>query len=429
MPQPEPQSLYLDYNATAPLLPSARWAMERVLDEIGNASSQHRFGRRARAQIEEARTAVAALACAEPSQVTFTSGGTEANNLALWGSYPSIWISSGEHESVAQMATQETQETQGLQKESQKELQQEPQKELQQDGQKEVAQTAPRFLPITPAGTLCLDSLADLLKQAEATDTVPRLISVQAANNETGVLQPLEEILSLIEPLGIALHIDAAQYLGRLPCSEAIARAPLVSVSGHKFGGAQGAGALIIRDPELFVPLLRGGGQESRRRAGTENVAAIAAFGAAAAESLNGWPNYARLTNLRDALEQRCTAAAEEADISLKIAGAESPRLANTSCLALEGGEATLHLAALDLAGVAVSSGSACSSGRIAPSRVLLAMGWSEAQARGALRVSLGWATADDTPERFAKIWRDTCLAPLARRKAVHHARAEATAH
>ena len=417
MPQPEPQSLYLDYNATAPLLPSARWAMERVLDEIGNASSQHRFGRRARAQIEEARTAVAALACAEPSQVTFTSGGTEANNLALWGSYPSIWISSGEHESVAQMATQETQETQELKQETQKE------------GVQATQQVAPSFLPLTAAGTLCLDSLADLLKQAEATDTVPRLISVQAANNETGVLQPLEEILSLIEPLGIALHIDAAQYLGRLPCSEAIARAPLVSVSGHKFGGAQGAGALIIRDPELFVPLLRGGGQESRRRAGTENVAAIAAFGAAAAESLNGWPNYARLTNLRDALEQRCTAAAEEADIPLKIAGAESPRLANTSCLALEGGEATLHLAALDLAGVAVSSGSACSSGRIAPSRVLLAMGWSEAQARGALRVSLGWATADDTPERFAKIWRDTCLAPLVRRKAVHHARAEATAH
>ena len=421
MTQPEPQSLYLDYNATAPLLPSARWAMERVLDEIGNASSQHRFGRRARAQIEEARAAVAELACAEPSQVTFTSGGTEANNLALWGSFPSIWISSGEHESVAQMATQET-------RGPQKALQQESQQESQQDGQSGAGQTAPYFLPITPAGVLCLDSLADLLKQAEATGTVPRLVSVQAANNETGVLQPLEEILSLLEPLGVALHIDAAQYLGRLPCSEAIARASLVSISGHKFGGAQGAGALIIRDPELFVPILRGGGQESRRRAGTENVAAIAAFGAAAAESLNGWPNYSRLANLRDDLERRCAAAAAEAGIGFKIAGAESPRLANTSCFALDGGEATLHLAALDLAGVAVSSGSACSSGRVAPSGVLLAMGWSESEARGALRVSFGWATADDTPVRFAEIWRETCLAPLVRRKVVRSARAEATA-
>ena len=401
MAQPQPQNLYLDYNATAPLLPSARWAMERVLNEIGNASSQHRFGRRARAQIEEARSAVAALAQAAAGQVVFTSGGTEANNLALWGSFPALWISSGEHESVAQMSSWQETANQAL----------------------EAQRETPRFLPLTKSGLLCLDTLAESLKQAERDNNLPRLLSVQAANNETGVLQPLEEILSLIEPLGIALHIDAAQYLGRLPCNEAIARASLVSISGHKFGGAQGAGALIVRDDKLFAPLLRGGGQESRRRAGTENVAAISAFGAAAAESINGWPGYARLKTLRDDLEQRCSALAHEAGIAFTIAGAEAPRLANTSCFSLAGGDAIVSIAALDLAGVAVSSGSACSSGRTTPSRVLRAMGWSEAQARAALRISLGWATSDDTPARFATIWQEACLAPLARRTSVRQAR------
>ena len=253
----------------------------------------------------------------------------------------------------------------------------------------------------------------------------PVLLSVQAANNETGVLQPLEPVLELSRRYSGPLHVDAAQYLGRIAASNALAEAEMVTLSAHKFGGPQGAGALVARDASLLSPVLRGGGQENSRRAGTENVLAIAGFGAAA-ESVTDSDSFLRLEPLRERLEHDLRASATEAGVELRIAGAGVARLSNTSCFALAGGRADMHLAALDMEGVALSSGSACSSGKIEPSHVLLAMGWSRDDARGALRLSMGWATTSASLSRFVELWERLCLGPVARRRG---ARATAAAH
>ncbi len=359
------RSVYLDYNATAPLRPEAAATLEAALRETGNPSSVHGFGRRARRRVEDAREAVAALVGGQPAGVVFTSGGSEANNLALSGlSAGRILVSAVEHDSVLQAAPEA------------------------------------QRLPVDRQGRIDLDALSEALAEnGEAAG--PTLVSVMLANNETGVIQPVAEISALARARGALVHCDAVQAAGRLDIDFPALGVSAVSLSAHKLGGPLGAGALVLAEGLAPAPLIRGGGQERRRRAGTENVPAIAGFGAAAAAVLEAPKPDPELVRLRDGLEARLKALAPE----LVIFGAEAPRLPNTSCFALPGLSAETQLLALDLAGIAVSSGAACSSGKVEPSHVLQAMGIDTETAASAIRVSLGWATSEADLERFIEAW------------------------
>lgn len=355
--------VYLDYNASAPVRPEAAEAMAAALSQVGNASSVHRFGRAARRRVEAAREAVAALAGAAPAQVVFTSGGTEANNMALRGSgCGRVLISAGEHESVRRAAPEAA------------------------------------HVPLRPDGRVDLDALEAMLAREPGT----ALVSVMLANNETGVIQPVAEVAALARRYGARVHCDAAQAAGKIDVDVAALGVDLLSLSAHKLGGPQGAGALIIAGETPVEGLLHGGGQERGHRAGTENTPAIAGFGAAAEAAAGELAAAARLQRWRERLEREVRAAAPAAVIH----GAAAPRLPNTSCIALPGVAAETQVMALDLAGVAVSAGAACSSGKIHPSHVLTAMGVPETAAGEAIRVSLGWASAAADIDRFLAAWR-----------------------
>jgi cysteine desulfurase len=367
---------YFDWNATAPLRPEARAAMSAALDITGNASSVHAEGRSARKLIETAREQVAALVGASPKNVTFTSGGTEANMLALTPAIEvgalkvprdRLLISTIEHASVragGRFAPEQVQD-----------------------------------VPVTAQGQVDLAALKDLLKGTERA-----LVSVMVANNETGVIQPISEIAEIVHEAGGLLHVDAVQGAGRIPCDINVLGADLMTVSAHKIGGPQGAGALIRRDEALHIaqPLLKGGGQERGTRGGTENVAAIAGFGAAAAAARQTMEqNARRMTALRDKLEAGLKAATP----SVVIFGHDSPRLPNTTLFAVAGLKAETEIISFDINGIAVSSGAACSSGTVAASHVLAAMGVAPELARGAVRASLGWSTTEGDIEQFLNAW------------------------
>ena len=357
-------TVYLDYNASAPIRPEALAAMTAALAEPGNASSVHGPGRRARRLVEEARAQVATLAGAEAGWVTFTSGGTEANNLALRGLPASrILVSTGEHESVLQAAPEA------------------------------------QRIPLTADGLVDLDALAAALQAAPA----GALVSVMLANNETGVIQPLAQVVALAGAAGAWVHCDAVQAAGKIPLDMAALGVDLLTLSAHKLGGPQGVGALLARPGLPLQPLQRGGGQERRLRAGTENLPGIAGFGAAAAAARRDLPAMARLAELRDRFEAEALVLAPD----LTVFGRGAPRLPNTSCVALAGLPAETQLMALDLAGVAVSSGAACSSGKVQPSHVLSAMGASPAEAGSAIRVSLGWASKAEDIDCLLAAWGD----------------------
>jgi cysteine desulfurase len=372
---------YLDYNATAPLRPEARAAMLEALATVGNPSSIHAEGRAARALIENARRSVAKLVGVSPRAITFTSGGTEAVVTALSpdiaasgfaGPARKLILSAGEH--VAALAGHR------------------------------FPPEAVAVAPLSPDGRIDLAALAALIGDE------PAVVALQAANNETGVLQPVAEAAELVHARGGLLVCDAAQLAGRVPVEAEALGADALIVSAHKFGGPQGAGALIAVRPDFRVlaPLLRGGGQERRARAGTENVAAIAGFGAAAAAAAADVLREAqRLAGLRDRLEFLARGAARD----VVVFGEGAPRLPNTLCFSAPKFEAQTLLMRLDLAGVAASSGSACSSGKVAPSHVLAAMGVAPEISRGALRLSLGWATTDDDVERFGEVFAATARA------------------
>ncbi|MCA8909677.1 MAG: cysteine desulfurase [Rhodospirillaceae bacterium] len=356
------QAIYLDFNATTPLRDDARAAMLAALDHFGNPSSVHAFGRRARRLVEQARTQVAALVGATAAQVIFTGGATEANATVLLGSgRERVLASAIEHDSVLS------------------------------------AGPAVR-IPVTADGVIDLAALDRLL----AADARPALVSVMAVNNETGVIQPVAEVVELAHRSGALVHCDAAQAAGKIPLSLGELGADLISLSAHKLGGPQGVGALVVRDGLPVRPLLRGGGQERRRRAGTENVAGIAGFGAAARAAADGLEGFAGLATLRDRLEQQIAEAAPGS----RVFGAAAGRVANTSCVLMPGVTAETQLMGFDLAGIAVSAGSACSSGKVTPSHVLLAMGASEAEAEETVRVSLGWTTTGDEVDRLAAVWQ-----------------------
>ena len=368
--------IYLDWNATAPLRPQARAAALAALDSSGNPSSVHAEGRAARRLIEEAREQVAALVAAEPRNVVFTSGGTEANMLALTpasgpdGKAPDrLLISALEHPSVLAGGR--------------------------------FAAAAVQRVPATGDGRIDLAALADALAALEGRRA---LVSLMLANNETGVVQPVSEAARLTHEAGGVLHVDAVQAAGRIPCDINAIGADLLTLSGHKIGALKGVGAVVRRDAAVPfpAPLIRGGGQERGARAGTENVAGIAAFGVAAAAALVDLG--AEAGDMR-ALRDRFEAGLRSASPDIVVFGAAAERLPNTTLFALNGMKAETAVIAFDLEGVAVSSGAACSSGKVQPSHVLAAMGVPPQLARAAVRVSLGPTTTQSEIDRTIQAW------------------------
>jgi cysteine desulfurase len=366
--------VYLDWNATTPLRPEARAAMAAAWDFQGNPSSVHAEGRQARRLVEEARASIAAAVGALPRDVIFTSGGTEANALALTpglrrGSglpVQRLLVSAIEHASVLA-------------------------------GGRFPAEAIGR-IGVTRSGLLDLDHLRATLR-----DGPPALVSVMLANNETGVLQPVAEAAEIAHASGGLLHVDAIQAFGKIPFDINILNADLITLSGHKIGGPKGVGAMVLAEglvgPE---PLLRGGGQERGHRAGTENVVGIAGFGAAVRAAMSALESdVVRLEGLRNRLETglRQTKGAI-------IFSDEVSRLPNTTLFTVPGLKAETAVIGFDLAGIAVSSGSACSSGKVQPSHVLEAMGYGGEMAQGAVRLSLGWNTSNADIDRCLEAWR-----------------------
>lgn len=348
-------TLSLDANATEPLRPEARAAVLAALDLPGNPSSVHAEGRAARRLLEDARATLAARFGARAQDVVFTAGGTEANALAVRGLAAGRRVLAGatEHPAVLRAAPGAT------------------------------------LLPVLADGRIDLDAL-----RAALAGGGPALVCLMAANNETGVLHPIAEAAALCRAHGALLHVDAVQAAGRVALDLGVADS--LALSGHKMGGPKGAGALILRPGIDPAPIIAGGGQERGRRGGTEPLPAIAGL-AAAAEAAQPDP---RLARLRDAIESAIAALAPEA----RFPGATAPRLPNTSAITLPGVPAETQVIALDLAGIRVSAGAACSSGKVAQSHVLAAMGMG-ADAGCTIRVSLPWNVPEDAAERFVAAW------------------------
>ena len=354
---------YLDHNATSPLRPRAKAAMLAAMDLTGNASSVHAEGRAARKLLDDAREQVARAVGVIAPMVVFTGGGSEANNLAIKGApVQRLLVSAIEHPSVLEAA--------------------------------KASGKAVEFIPVDGNGVVDLGALKRMLAGTKA------LVSVMLANNETGVLQPVADVVRLAHSHGALVHTDAVQALGKVPTNFGLLGVDLMTLSAHKLGGPVGSGALIIRDGLPLEPLIHGGGQELRRRAGTENLAAVAGFAVVANEKLNA------VRTLRDQLDSSLEGAI--------VFGASVERLPNTTCFAVPGMNAETLLMGFDLEGIAVSSGSACSSGKVAKSHVLAAMGVAPDIAKAAIRVSVGWDTTSDHIDHFIAAWSKI----LARHKA-----------
>jgi cysteine desulfurase len=373
---------YFDWNATAPVREAASAAFKNALALTGNPSSVHAEGRAARRAVEEAREEVAALVGARPGDVFFTSSGTEANMLALTPAIETanekrprskLFLSAVEHVSVRAGGR--------------------------------FAREAIEELPVDAEGRLDLAALA-----AAVVKTPRPRVSLMLANNESGVIEPVAEAAAIVHAAGGFIHVDAVQAAGRIACDIGALGADLLTLSAHKIGGFKGAGALVRKSDDIHLaePLIRGGGQERGLRAGTENVAGIAAFGAAAAAARHaGDAEAAHMLALRKELEAGLQAAAP----ATVIFGAGAERLPNTTLFSAPGMKAETAVIAFDLAGIAVSSGAACSSGKVQASHVLAAMGVSPPLTRGAVRASLGWSTTAADVERFLGAWRKLATA------------------
>lgn len=358
-------TVYLDHNATCPVFPAVVDAVSAALLRGGNPSSVHAAGRAARHAVEQARQQVASLVNAGTGSVVFTSGASEANVLALRGlPHDRVLTSTIEHDSVLNAVPDALR------------------------------------IPVDAAGLLDLAALRQMLQPGD-------LVSVMAVNNETGMIQPLAEIADIVAGIvagtGAMLHVDAVQAAGRIDLDFRALKPAALSISAHKLGGPPGVGALIF-DPALpLAAQTRGGGQERNRRGGTENTAGIVGFGVAAAQAAaNREAEQTRLAGLRDQLE----ADLRDTVADIQIIGADGPRVANTSCIALPGVPAEKQVIALDLAGFAVSAGSACSSGKVKTSHVLRAMGLPDAVAGSAIRISLGWNTTEQEVAGFVAAYR-----------------------
>ena len=385
-----PERLYLDANAGAPLLAEAREAMIVALSAAANASSAHAEGRTARQRIERARIQVAETVNARPENVIFTSGATEAASHALSPlihhrkarkSLSRLYVGATEHPCILAGGR--------------------------------FAPEAVTRLPVDENGIVDLIHLADVLQTPPDESGIGApLVALMLANNETGVIQPVAEAAKIVHEAGGYLFCDAVQALGRMPVDIHALGADFLSLSSHKAGGPQGAGALVLRDGNVRPePLLKGGGQERRHRAGTENVAAIAGFGVAAERVGHHLEESSRLASLRDGME----AALQEIAPTVRFFGGDAPRLSNTSLFSLPGLKAEIGVIAFDLEGVAVSAGSACSSGKTEASHVLAAMGAGRDESEGAIRVSLPFGATEADIARFIETWRTVCARAGAR--------------
>ncbi|WP_334163426.1 cysteine desulfurase family protein [Phenylobacterium sp.] len=372
------RAVYLDYNATAPVRPEAAAAVARALEAGGNPSSVHAAGRAARATVEQARSAVADLIAAPASTVVFTSGGTEANALAVESAVAAgarrLIVSAIEHDSVLESAR--------------------------------ATGAAVEVLPVDADGVADLAWLAERLGRWDAADGKP-FVALMLANNETGVIQPVKEASEIVRAADGWLHVDAIQAAGKIVIDSRGMGADTLSVSAHKLGGPQGVGALTFGPRATLSRRLHGGGQERGRRAGTENVPGIAGFGAAARAA--NPRELAAQAAWRDAVAARLKAG------GCTIMGEGAPRLPNTLCFATPGFSSELQVMGLDLTGVMVSAGSACSSGKVKPSPVLIAMGQGDLAAC-AIRVSGGWNTSESDWNRFAEAWFEAHARHAARR-------------
>ncbi len=367
------QRIYLDHNATSPMRPEAIAAFTECLGQSLNASSVHYEGRSARQKIEAARQVLAELLQGKPQEVVFTSGGSEACNQAIkaWEAstrpFERILVSAVEHDAVIKAA--------------------------------ESAGLPIGYIAVDENGVVSIDDVRQKLE-----DPSPALVCVMAANNETGVLQPVAEIAALVRAHGSLLFCDASQAVGKIAVSFRDLGADMMAVSAHKFGGGLGAGALLIKQGMRLGALIDGGGQEGRRRSGTENLPAIAAMVAALQAAVHGLEAFANLAAERDRLEQSLM----NLNPDLMVFGRSVPRLPNTSCFAVPSSRAETLVMGLDLAGVSVSSGAACSSGKVGASHVMRAMGVAPDLASGALRLSFGWSSkAANEAEAFIKIWQN----------------------
>ncbi|WP_262691751.1 cysteine desulfurase family protein [Kordiimonas aestuarii] len=359
--------IYLDYNATAPIRESVITTVVETMATCGNPSSVHGLGRAACARVEEARAQVAALANARPRDVVFCSGGTEASNTVIRGAGAKSLIISGIEHDCVRAAAKES----GL----------------------EVFELA-----VKANGLVDLVMLKTLLETAPK----PALVSVMLANNEMGVIQPVAEIAALAHENGALVHTDAVQAAGKIMLDRKALDVDYLTLSAHKIGGPQGIGAIALAPTVPLKALISGGGQELSRRSGTENVAGIAGFGVAALEAMGDIGRMGEIAALRDRLESAVKAHAND----IHIIGETSPRLANTSCIAMPGVKGETQVMHFDLNGICVSSGSACSSGKVKVSHVLTAMGFEPGIAEASIRVSLGYKTTGDDIDKFIKAWK-----------------------
>ena len=361
--------IYADYNATAPLRPEAKAAMIAALGLTGNPSSVHAAGRKARALVEGARETVAEAIGACRDDIAFVSGGTEAVQAPLRGVMRVLEngrtiASAIEHDSVS------------------------------------VLCDAPKAWKTDASGVVNLIWLEAVVATLAA-DGVRPVVSLMLVNNETGVIQPVAEAADIVHKAGGLVHCDAIQALGKIPVSIIDLEVDYLSLSAHKIGGPQGMGAFYVKPGAPFRAVQTGGGQEFGRRAGTENVAGIAGFAAAVTAATRGIGIYQSLGEHRDRMEEKLKAAAP----SLQIHGLDAPRVAGVSCFGVEGLPSETQIMGLDLAGFAVSAGSACSSGKVKPSRVLTAMGLDDTAARSAIRASFGWKTVWQDFDALAEAW------------------------
>lgn len=355
--------IYLDYNATCPMRPEVIEATTSAMAISGNPSSVHHEGRQARKLIEAARTKVSELIGCSAKQVIFTSGATETNNMLLKGYAPHrrLLVGSIEHSSVVKSGVDV------------------------------------EYLPVLSNGLIDLEALKNILDNS----TEPTFVSIMTVNNETGIIQPIKDIAALVKNFDCVFYTDSAQAAGRIPIDFNAMGVDFMGLSAHKIGGPQGVGAIIMAKGTNPPALLHGGGQERNQRAGTENVAGIHGFGVAADIALNGLEDYKNLATYQTQIETTVKASCSD----IVINGADAPRVANTTSLCLKNFDAQTFLMSLDLEGIAISTGSACSSGVVKASHVLKAMGHSDENAKSGLRISTGWATTQDDIDAFIKAW------------------------
>ena len=358
--------VYFDHNATTPVDASAADAMMRVLrEEYGNASSVHRLGQQAKSIMDEARTLVSTLIGAEPSELVFTSGGTEADNFALRGAAEALEPTGRKHLIATAIEHEAVLVTL---------------KALARRGWRTT------LLPVGESGIVSVDALKEVLTDDTA------IVSVMHANNELGTIQPVAELAAIARTRGALFHTDAVQSVAKIPVNARTLGVDLLSLSAHKFNGPKGAGALWIKRGTRIAPILTGGKHERTRRAGTENVPAIAGMGVAAAQGRSKLASEsARIGVLRDRLEREVL----DRIPGTMVNGAREPRVPNTTNISFDRIEAESLLIALDLEGIAVSTGAACSSGTLEPSHVLRAMGLPTHRAQNSIRFSLGAGNTD----------------------------------